>query len=108
VDCRDLKLGHMGSGVVLILIAGILNAGLGYYLVHTGRRINSLILEANGKHVSTDNWTSSDVVGGPVVVLLTHWKPFDPDVDIVVAAASSGREADWSGIRQSAPGLLRS
>ncbi len=46
-----LQLQHLGSGVVLILIAGILNGGLGYYLIRTGRRTNSLILEADGKHV---------------------------------------------------------
>lgn len=59
-----LQLHHLSSGVLLILAAGILNAGLGYYLVRTGRRTNSLILQANGKHVLTDSWTSFGVVGG--------------------------------------------
>jgi divalent metal cation (Fe/Co/Zn/Cd) transporter len=47
----DLKLEHLGSGIMLILIAGILNAGLGYYLVHAGRRIVSSqvdVLPPNG------------------------------------------------------------
>lgn len=99
-----LKLQHLGSGVVLILLAGILNAGLGYYLVRTGRRTNSLILEANGKHVMTDSWTSFGVVAGLALVLLTHWMPFDPLVAIVVAV-----NILWSGGRlvwQSAMGLL--
>jgi cation diffusion facilitator family transporter len=99
-----LQLQHLGSGVVLILIAGILNGGLGYYLIRTGRRTNSLILEADGKHVLTDSWTSFGVVGGLVLVLMTHWKPFDPLVAIVVAI-----NILWSGGRlvwQSAVGLL--
>jgi len=99
-----LQLQHLGSGVVLILLAGVLNAGLGYYLIRTGRRTNSLILEANGKHVLTDSWTSFGVVGGLGLVLLTGWKPFDPIVAIVVAA-----NILWSGGRlvwQSAVGLL--
>jgi cation diffusion facilitator family transporter len=99
-----LKLQHLGYGVGLILIAGILNAGLGYYLIRTGRRTNSLILEANGKHVLTDSWTSFGVVGGLGLVMLTHWKPFDPIVAIVVAV-----NILWSGGRlvwQSAVGLL--
>ena len=99
-----LQLQDLGAGVVLILIAGILNGGLGYYLIRTGRRTNSLILEADGKHVLTDSWTSFGVVGALGLVLLTHWKPFDPLVAIAVAV-----NILWSGGRlvwQSAVGLL--
>jgi len=99
-----LQLEHRGTGALLILMAGILNAGLGYYLVRTGRRTNSLILEADGKHVLTDSWTSFGVVGGLGLVLLTHWKPFDPLVAIAVAA-----NILWSGGRlvwHSAVGLM--
>ena len=99
-----LRLQHLGAGVGLILAAGIINAGLGYYLLRTGRRTNSLILEANGKHVLTDSWTSFGVVAGLGLVMLTHWKPFDPLVAIVVAA-----NILWSGGRlvwRSAVGLL--
>src|SRR5215469_10722819 len=52
-----LKLENLGSGTLLILGAAILNAALGLYLVKTGRRVRSIILEANGKHVLTDSWT---------------------------------------------------
>jgi cation diffusion facilitator family transporter len=86
------------------LIAGILNAGLGYYLLRTGRRTHSLILEADGKHVLTDSWTSFGVVGGLGLVLLTRWKPFDPLVAIAVAV-----NILWSGghlVWRSAVGLL--
>jgi cation diffusion facilitator family transporter len=53
-----LQLEHLGAGALLVLMAGILNAGLAYYLLRIGRRTNSLILEANGKHVLTDSWTA--------------------------------------------------
>ncbi len=99
-----LKLEHLGTGVLLVLAAGILNAGLGYYLLRIGRRNHSLILEANGKHVLTDSWTSFGVVLGLGLVLLTRWKPFDPLVAIVVAA-----NILWSGghlVWRSAVGLL--
>jgi cation diffusion facilitator family transporter len=99
-----LQFEHLGTGVLLVLIAGILNAGLGYYLLRVGRRTHSLILEANGKHVLTDSWTSFGVVAGLCLVLLTHWKPFDPLVAIAVAA-----NILWSGghlVWNSAVGLL--
>jgi cation diffusion facilitator family transporter len=99
-----LQLENLGTGALLVLMAGILNAGLGSYLLRMGRRTNSLILEANGKHVLTDSWTSFGVVGGLGLVLLTHWKPFDPLVAIAVAA-----NILWSGghlVWRSAVGLL--
>ena len=99
-----LQLEHLGAGALLVLMAGLLNAGLGYYLLRTGRRTNSLILEADGKHVLTDSWTSFGVVGGLGLVLLTHWKPFDPLVAIAVAV-----NILWSGghlVWRSAVGLM--
>jgi len=99
-----LQLEHLGTGALLVLTAGILNAGLGYYLLRTGRRTNSLILEANGRHVLTDSWTSFGVVAGLGLVLLTQWKPFDPLVAFAVAAniLRSGAQLVW----RSAVGLL--
>jgi cation diffusion facilitator family transporter len=97
-----LQLQHLGSGIVLILIAGILNGALGYYLIRTGKRTNSLILVADGKHVLTDSWTSFGVVGGLGLVMLTHWKPADPLVAFAVNILWSGGRLVW----QSAVGLL--
>jgi len=57
-----LQLENLGAGTLVVLAAGVLNAGLGWYLVRMGRRSRSLILEANGKHVLTDSWMSFGVV----------------------------------------------
>ena len=99
-----LQLEHLGMGALLVLGAGILNAALGIYLLRVGRRTQSLILEADGKHVVTDSWTGLGVVAGLGLVMLTHWKPIDPLVAIAVAA-----NILWSGGRlvwRSAVGLL--
>jgi cation diffusion facilitator family transporter len=80
------------------------NALLGAYLVRVGRRNHSLILQANGKHVLTDSWTSFGVVAGLVLVLVTGWKPFDPLLAIAVAL-----NILWSGgqlVWRSAQGLM--
>jgi cation diffusion facilitator family transporter len=99
-----LQLEHLGAGTLLLLAAGILNAGLGWYLLRVGKRSHSLILEADGKHVLTDSLTSFGVVGGLVLVMLTGWKPFDPLIAIAVAANIlwSGGHLAW----RSAVGLL--
>jgi len=99
-----LQLQNLGLGTLFVLAAALINAALGWYLVRTGRRTHSLILEANGKHVLTDSWTSFGVVGGLCLVLVTGWKPFDPLFAIAVAL-----NIVWSGghlIWRSATGLL--
>jgi cation diffusion facilitator family transporter len=80
-----LELENLGWGTAAVLAAAMTNLALGLYLVRTGRRTRSLIVEANGKHVLTDAWTSFGVVGGLVLVLVTGWKPFDPLCAIAVA-----------------------
>lgn len=99
-----LKLENLGTGTLVVLAAGVLNAGLGWYLIRMGRRGQSLILEANGKHVLTDSWTSFGVVAGLGLVMLTKWKPFDPLLAIAVAI-----NILWAGghlVWRSAVGLL--
>jgi len=99
-----LPLENLGAGTLLLLAAGVLNAWLGWYLLRVGKRSHSLILEADGKHVLTDCFTSFGVVAGLGLVMLTGWKPFDPLVAIAVAV-----NILWSGGRlawRSAVGLL--
>jgi len=91
---HGLELERLGTGALLVAAAGAVNGALGWYLVRTGRRTRSIILEANGRHVLTDSWTSAGVVGGLCLVLVTGWLPFDPIVAIAVAL-----NIIWSGGR---------
>ncbi len=93
-----LQLENLGAGVILTAAASAINGGLGGYLVWLGRRKNSLILEANGKHVLTDCWTSIAVLVGLGLVLTTKWLPFDPICGIIMAC-----NILWSGA-----GLMKS
>lgn len=98
---HGLTFENLGNGMALILAAGVLNALLGWYLLQLGRRNHSLILEADGKHVLTDSWTSFGVVAGLTLVVITGWKPFDPLVAFAVAANIlwSGGKLMWHSMR---------
>lgn len=99
-----VEIHRIGEGTIVILVAALVNVALGMYLVRVGRREHNIILEANGKHVLSDSWTSFGVVGGLALVLLTGWKPFDPICAAIVAA-----NLLWSGgklVRRSVRGLL--
>lgn len=87
-----LELERLGTGVLLVVGAAVLNGALGWHLIRTGRRTGSLILEANGRHVLTDFWTSVGVIIGLALVIWTGWKPFDPICAILVAL-----QILWSG-----------
>ena len=89
---HGLEIERLGTGVLLVAAASVVNGALGWYLVRTGRRTGSIILEANGQHVLTDCWTSVGVVGGLCLVLITGWLPFDPILAIAVAL-----NIIWSG-----------
>ena len=95
---------NLGKGAVLILAAVLINAMLGAYLLKVGRKCHSLILEAHGKHVLTDSWTSFGVIAGLGLTHLTGWTGWDPLVAILIAL-----NIVWSGqnlMRRSIGGLM--
>lgn len=99
-----LSLQHLGLGTALTALATAINGALGLYLVRVGRRKKSIVLEANGKHVLTDSWTSLGVLIGLLFTLTTGWLPWDPIFAILVALniLASG----FGLIRRSISGLM--
>lgn len=99
-----VELSNIDKGTYFTLVASLINLFLGLFIVWKGKKTNSLILVANGKHVLTDSWTSFGVVAGLLLTWLTGWLPFDPIVAIIAAL-----NILWSGgklIKQSAGGLM--
>jgi cation diffusion facilitator family transporter len=82
---EGLHLENLGFGTGLTAAAALINGALGGYLLWIGRRKRSLILEANGKHVLTDCWTSAAVLVGLGLIRVTGWLPFDPICGILMA-----------------------
>jgi len=75
----------LSIGVIFISTAGVVNLGLGYYLIRTGKQTNSLTLVADGKHVLTDAITSIGVIVGITLVIITNYFLLDPILAIIVA-----------------------
>jgi cation diffusion facilitator family transporter len=87
---RDLIVGavpqHLDTGIALVAGASLVNGGLGLHLIRVGRRTHSLALEADGRHILTDVWTSAGVLLGLLAVQLTGKGWLDPVVALAVAA----------------------
>jgi cation diffusion facilitator family transporter len=78
-------LAQLNLGIILMLGTSAINLVLGLFLIRTGRKTRSLPLEADGKHLLTDVYTSVGVVGGLLLVRLTGWQGWDPLAACAVA-----------------------
>lgn len=80
------ELRSLDLGLLLVTGATAANAVLGVHLVRVGRRVHSLALVADGRHLLTDVATSVGVVAGLALVWATGWRILDPLVALAVAA----------------------
>jgi cation diffusion facilitator family transporter len=74
-----------GIGIAVSAVASAINLAVGLVLVRTGRQERSLTLEADGKHLLTDVWTSAGVIAGVTAVAISGWERLDPIVALAVA-----------------------
>jgi cation diffusion facilitator family transporter len=84
---------HLGIGLAVSAVAGLVNLGAALVIARNGKKHNSITLQANAKHLMTDVWTSVGVLAGVGLVALTGWGPLDSLVAIAVAV-----NIVWSGI----------
>lgn len=78
-----VELQRLDIGMTITAGAGAVNAALGWFLVKRGRREHSLTVEANGKHVLTDAWTSAGAVLGLLLAQWTDLLWIDPAMAII-------------------------
>jgi cation diffusion facilitator family transporter len=99
---RELQAPVLGLG--LTVVASGINLACALLLIRVGRAEHSITLEADGKHLMADVWTSAGVIVGVALVFATGWLRLDPLVALAVAA-----HVIWTGIglvRRSTSGLL--
>ncbi|MGA7689335.1 MAG: cation diffusion facilitator family transporter [Jiangellales bacterium] len=95
---------QLGVGLVISAVAAAINLAVGLLLVRTGRRHRSITLEADGKHLLTDVWTSGGVIVAVGVVALTGWQALDPI--IAIAVGINILFTGYTLLRRSGAGLL--
>lgn len=72
-------------GVAVSGAASVVNLAVGVVLVQAGKRGRSITIEADGRHLLTDVWTSVGVIVGVILVAATGWLWLDPMVALLVA-----------------------
>lgn len=82
---NPVSIQHVGTGLVISVIASAINYAAAKILFQAGRRYDSITLEASAKHLMADVWTSAAVVVGVGAASLTGWHVLDPLVALAVA-----------------------
>lgn len=75
----------LDTGLILVAITAVINFIAGFICIKIGRRNNSLALQASGKHLQIDTWSTLVIIVSLVIILFTelYW------LDKVVALAMS-------------------
>ena len=85
---------RLGTGLVLVSLAGLVNLILGLFLLQKGKRIDSPALQSSGHHLLSDFWTSLGVLSGLFLVLWTGWLWLDGLIGLLV-----GLLLGWTSIK---------
>ncbi len=94
----------VGTGLAITVAATLVNLLVGRFLISTGNEEQSLTVEANGRHLMTDVWTSVGVIVGVALVYITGFERLDPIIALLVAANIV--RTGFSLVRASMSGLM--
>jgi cation diffusion facilitator family transporter len=94
----------VAAGLMVSVVASVINFATARILMEVGKRRNSITLEADAHHLMTDVWTSVGVIVGVGLVWITGWLWLDPAIALLVAV-----NIVWTGwhlMQRSAAGLM--
>jgi cation diffusion facilitator family transporter len=76
---------ELGIGLLISVSASLINLFTAIVMLKAGKRLNSITLEADARHLMTDVWTTGGVLMGLLLVKITGWIILDPVIAILVA-----------------------
>jgi cation diffusion facilitator family transporter len=91
-------------GAAIIGATGIVNGALGYYMIHKGKALHSITLDADGRHLLADMVTSSGLVVGLMLIHFTSILWLDSALSILVGLYII--YSSYKLIRKSVAGLM--
>jgi Ca2+-transporting ATPase len=97
-------LAELNLGMAISAAAAAVNGGVAWVLLRAGRKYGSITLEADGRHLMSDVWTTGAVLLALGGIAITGWQWLDPIIAFLAAL-----QIVWSGVslmRRSVSGLL--
>ena len=77
---RDLD-----TGILIVGATALINYWVGAWCIRTGKNQQSMALEASGKHLQSDTWTTVGIIAGLILLRLTDILWIDSAVAIIFA-----------------------
>jgi len=98
------EVGNLMEGIGLVAFTGVVNFALGTYMVKQSKVLNSLTLQADGKHLQTDAYSTAGLLLGLSVMYLTGWAWIDTVLSIGLGLYILG--SGYRLLRKSVGGLM--
>jgi len=80
-----LPLQKLDHGIILVAITAIINFLIGYIAIKRGIKNNSPALEASGRHLQSDTYSTIAIIIGLVLIYFTNIQQIDSIVAIVLS-----------------------
>ena len=76
---------HLDSGMLIVGFAALANFALGAWCLSVGKRNHSIALQATGKHLQSDTWTTAGIIAGLLLLRFTGIGWIDSAVALLFA-----------------------
>ena len=98
------KVIELDYGLILVAITAVLNFAAGYICLKIGKKNNSLALQASGKHLQTDTYSTLAIIAGLLIMIFTKY--YWLDKVIAIAMSLFIMYNGYTIIRQSLAGIM--
>ncbi len=76
---------NLNKGIWLVMVTLVINGAVGYYLIETGKKTDSVILQADGRHLLLDALSSIALIAGLFLVKWTGKSYIDGILALLLA-----------------------
>jgi cation diffusion facilitator family transporter len=79
------KLEKLDYGILIVAVSGLINYGMGFIAMRKGKQNKSLALEASGRHLQSDTYSTFAVVVGLILIYFTKIQQIDSIIAIIIS-----------------------
>jgi cation diffusion facilitator family transporter len=83
---NPVELKSIDNGIILVAATALVNFGMGYLCLRTGKKNNSAALVASGHHLQTDTVSTLGIIAGLALLYFTGYRWIDSAVAILFGA----------------------
>jgi cation diffusion facilitator family transporter len=76
---------QLDTGLLLLAVTAIINGIVGFFAIKHGKSNRSAAVEAAGRHLLTDTYSTSGVIIGLLVLKMTGWLWLDVAIALIIA-----------------------